>query len=78
MHHDDVPDVQSADIPEHCETCGTRLETGMVEISESQIDNDPALPSTTVFEAFCPNPDCPAHKPQQHETDGPTQLGGQA
>ena len=51
------------DPPTHCEACGAALETGMVGIDESDIGNEPALPSTTVVEAFCPNPECSAHKP---------------
>lgn len=57
------------DFPTHCDVCGTQLETGMVGIHESEIGNEPALPATTVFEAFCPNPECPAHKPQARPAD---------
>ena len=52
------------EFPTHCDACGTALETGMVGIGEGDIGNEPSLPSTTVVEAFCPNPDCPANKPQ--------------
>ena len=51
------------DPPTHCEACGTALETGMVGVDEADIGNEPSLPSTTVVEAFCPNPECSAHKP---------------
>ena len=65
------------EFPTDCEACGTRLESGMVGIPEASIGNEPALPSTTVFELFCPNTECDANKPQQHPAaDAPGSLGG--
>jgi len=61
--------------PTDCESCGTRLEQGMVGIRDVQIGNDPNLPATTVFELFCPNPACPARKPERHQTDQPGTSG---
>ena len=52
------------EFPTHCDACGTTLETGMVGVSDADIGNEPALPSTTVVESFCPNPECSAHKPE--------------
>lgn len=69
-----VPDT--AEVPTTCETCGTALETGMVGVTEADIGNTPQLPATTVVEAFCPNPDCPAHKPSAPDADRPGSLGG--
>jgi hypothetical protein len=60
----DQPAQDETDFPTRCEVCGTELETGMVGVEESDIGNEPALPSTTVMELFCPNPECPAHKPE--------------
>lgn len=65
---DEVPE-QETEFPTHCEACGTALETGMVGIDEADIGNEPALPSTTVLEAFCPNPECPANKPEARRPD---------
>lgn len=67
---------EAAEVPTTCETCGTRLETGMVGIAEADIGNTPDLPSTTVVEVFCPNPDCPAHKPTPPDADAPGSVGG--
>jgi NAD-dependent DNA ligase len=61
----DQPTQDETEFPTHCDVCGTELETGIVGIDESDIGNEP-LPATTVFEAFCPNRECPAHKPQAH------------
>jgi len=61
---DEGPVAEPTDFPTHCDACGTALETGMVGIDEDDIGNEPSLPSTTVVESFCPNPECPAHKPQ--------------
>ena len=58
------PPAEEETTPTHCDVCGTALEKGMVGVRESEIGNEPALPATTVFETFCPNPECPAHKPQ--------------
>lgn len=69
-----IPD--GADVPTTCETCGTTLETGMVGVAEADIGNTPDLPATTVFEVFCPNPDCPAHKPTPPDADAPGSVGG--
>lgn len=55
--------LTQTDPPTHCEACGTPLQTGMVGIDEADIGNEPALPSTTVVEAFCPNQECSANKP---------------
>jgi hypothetical protein len=65
---------EATDYPTHCDACGTALETGMVGIEEAQIGNEPALPSTTVMEMFCPNPECPAHKPQARSGEEPPAL----
>lgn len=59
-----TPDQDTADVPTTCETCGTTLETGMVGVSDADIGDTPDLPATTVHEVFCPNPECPAHKPE--------------
>lgn len=69
-----IPDT--VDVPTTCETCGTTLETGMVGVAEADIGNTPHLPATTVVEAFCPNPDCPAHKPIPPDADLPGSVGG--
>lgn len=71
---DQVPDT--VDVPTTCDTCGTTLETGMVGVAEADIGNTPDLPATTVVEAFCPNPDCPAHKPTPPDADLPGSVGG--
>lgn len=63
---------EETEFPTHCEVCGTALETGMVGVAESEIGNEPQLPSTTVVESFCPNPECSAHKPQARPADPST------
>lgn len=63
------PDHDTVDVPTTCETCGTTLETGMVGVSDADVGDTPDLPATTVHEVFCPNPDCPAHKPEAHEPE---------
>jgi hypothetical protein len=47
--------------PEDCELCGTRLETGFVELAQSGEHDgmDTPSPGETVAQDFCPNPDCP-------------------
>lgn len=79
-----TPEQDTADVPTTCETCGTTLETGMVGVADADIGNTPQLPATTVVEAFCPNPECPAHKPSAHGAepgdadahDAPGSMGG--
>lgn len=60
----DQAPAEETEFPTHCEACGTALQTGMVGVDEADFGNEPQLPATTVVEAFCPNPECPAHKPQ--------------
>jgi hypothetical protein len=47
--------------PENCEMCGTRLETGFLELAQSGEHDGMDTPSAgeTLAQDFCPNPECP-------------------
>lgn len=56
--------VEPTDWPTHCEACGTELQRGTLDLDKTNADHPTMRPGEMVSEDFCPNPDCPAHKPQ--------------
>ena len=49
--------------PTHCDTCGTELQRGTVDMDETKADRPELRPGEMAMVDFCPNPDCPANKP---------------
>ena len=58
--------------PTHCEMCGTELQRGTVDMDETNADRPELRPGEMAMVDFCPNRDCPAHKPGgSTDQDGP-------
>ena len=51
--------------PTHCETCGTELQRGTVDMDKTNADHQVFRPGEMAAMDFCPNPDCPDRKPEQ-------------
>ncbi len=46
--------------PTHCETCGTELAHGMIDLDETNEKRAEMNPGEMIAVDYCPNPDCPA------------------
>ena len=49
--------------PTHCDACGTRLEQAVVDFDKTNADRPELRPGEMAAIDYCPNPDCPAHRP---------------
>lgn len=49
--------------PTHCPECGTELASATIDLDRTNRDRVELQPGEMVAVDFCPNPDCPAHKP---------------
>jgi hypothetical protein len=61
--------------PTHCDVCGTRLVSAVVDFDQSNADRPELRPGEMAAVDYCPNPDCPTHATAAPET-GPGSLGG--
>lgn len=59
----DVDQPTEASWPTHCPTCGTELESATVDFDSTNADRPEFRPGEMAAVDFCPNPDCPSHKP---------------
>lgn len=59
--HDEV------DWPTHCPVCGTELAQATIDLDKSNRDWKELQPGEMVVTDYCPNPDCPAKKPDPSE-----------
>ncbi len=62
---DTVETVENQDWPTHCDTCGTQLQRGTVDMDKTNADHPVFRPGEMAAVDFCPNPDCAANKPGQ-------------
>jgi len=62
-------EISEPEWPTHCPTCGTPLES---EVIESAVTNDwnRGTPMTVLAHDVCPNPDCPARGMEPAEVPG--------
>ena len=51
--------------PTTCPQCGTELQQATVDLDKSNADRPELRPGEMAVVDFCPNPDCPSHKPAQ-------------
>ena len=65
MTEDVAPDEQ--DWPTHCPVCGTELASATIDLDKSNRDRAELQPGEMVAVDYCPNPACPAEKPQGTE-----------
>ena len=56
------PDANQ-DWPTKCPECGTELQQATVDLDKSNADRPELRPGEMAVVDFCPNPDCPSHKP---------------
>lgn len=51
------------DWPTHCPVCGTELASATIDMDKTNRDWKELQPGEMVVTDYCPNPDCPAKKP---------------
>ena len=47
----------------HCDLCGTELKQATLDFDKTNADRPELRPGEMVAVDYCPNADCPAHKP---------------
>jgi hypothetical protein len=52
----------TADVPERCPHCGTRMQTGTIDFNPANDTRAELNPGEMAKVPFCPNPACPAKR----------------
>jgi hypothetical protein len=56
-----VASMTDQEWPTHCPTCGTKLESAVIDLDETNEARAEMNPGEMVAVDYCPNPDCPTN-----------------